>query len=103
MQLYRQGDVLIREVARLPKNLKVVKSKNRRFVLAEGEATGHAHTVAVDNAKLFIDGEGRLFMTLDGETQLVHQEHDPIILAPGNFEVVRQREYSPEAIRNVAD
>ena len=34
---------------------------------------------------------------------LDHDEHDPIAIPDGDHEIVRQREYSPEAIRNVAD
>lgn len=35
--------------------------------------------------------------------QVVHDEHAPITLPPGNYRVVRQREYAPEQIRQVAD
>ncbi|MGH9523996.1 MAG: hypothetical protein ACRD3E_15850 [Terriglobales bacterium] len=35
--------------------------------------------------------------------RIVHEEHAPIVLPPGDYEIVRQREYSPEEIRNVAD
>ena len=35
--------------------------------------------------------------------QVVHDEHATIALPPGKYRITRQREYSPEAIRNVAD
>jgi hypothetical protein len=46
-----------------------------------------------------------MFMTVsaDGPVALEHDEHDAIHLPPGNYQVVRQREYTPEAIINVAD
>ena len=34
---------------------------------------------------------------------LVHEEHQAIILPPGDFIVRNQREYSPESLRFVAD
>ena len=36
-------------------------------------------------------------------TTLTHDEHGPITLEPGVYKVRIQREYSPEAIHNVAD
>lgn len=54
-------------------------------------------------AALFEQPDGRRFLFVDRPCVLTHQEHGPIALAPGSYEVIRQREYSPEAIRNVAD
>ena len=34
---------------------------------------------------------------------IVHDEHEPVTLPAGDYEVVRQREHSLEEIRNVAD
>jgi len=48
------------------------------------------------------EGSRRLLRVTEPKT-LEHDEHDPIPLPRGNPEVIRQREYSPEAIRNVAD
>ncbi len=42
------------------------------------------------------------FVSMNGAT-FVHEEHGPVTLPPGDYKVVIQREYSPEAIRNVAD
>ena len=52
MKMYRQGDVMIREVSSLPANAKAVKNRGR-IVLAHGEVTGHAHAIAVREAKEF--------------------------------------------------
>ena len=48
-------------------------------------------------------GEGLYLRVGEEGVRIIHEEHDPIILDPGNYEIVRQREYSPEQIRNVAD
>jgi hypothetical protein len=44
-----------------------------------------------------------LTVSADGPVALEHDEHDTIHLQPGRYQIVRQREYTPEAIVNVAD
>lgn len=99
------------------------------IVLALGEVTGHSHQVIgigvdtdlVPAAQFFEEPDGRRVLLVDRPCQLVHQEHgliqlDPakpvqvrqgdVLLTPlgnGAWEVIRQREYSPQEIRNVAD
>lgn len=104
--MYRQGDVLIIPVSRLPAKLDNVAREKGRVVLAHGEATGHAHAIKDKRATLFRDPKlARIFMRVSGDAPvaLEHDEHDTISVPPGNYQVVRQREYSPNAIRNVAD
>lgn len=106
-KLIRQGDVLVRRVKALPKNIQPVAAENGRIVLAHGEATGHHHSFALsERVALFReDGSGGgLFLSIAGvPAALEHQEHTALVLEPGHYEVRRQREYSPEAIRQVAD
>ena len=66
--------------------------------------TGHSHAIAdLSVAELFSVGDG-MFMTVSEEgVSIRHQEHDEINLPGGNYEITIQREYSPAAIRNVAD
>ncbi len=101
VELYRQGDVLIRRIDSLPKQ-KTVKRANGQIL--EGEATNHIHRLEdVTKAEVLEVGNG-LYLRIGPEgARIIHEEHSPITLPPGNFEIVRQREYSPEAIRNVAD
>lgn len=102
MKTLRQGDVLLIEVTSIPKDAKTQKPKGR-IVLAEGEVTGHAHTVDSRQAELSLTEGGVMFLTVEELTEVRHQEHAPIPLAPGKYKVMRQRQYFPEAIRNVAD
>lgn len=102
-----------------------------RIILAWGEVTGHMHEVltaetslppTMDAAQFFTDpATGARTLLLIEPAVLRHQEHAPIALDPRNpqqvrqgdvlltpigggaWQVTRQREYSPEAIRNVAD
>lgn len=110
MQQFRQGDVLVESVRR-PKALGTLVPRDRdRVVLAYGEVTGHAHAIVPDDgiadipaAQLFEAPGGARYLIVDRGCTLVHEEHGLIPLAPGAYKVTRQREYSPEAIRQVAD
>lgn len=112
---YRQGDVLIVAVEKIPADLKPVPRENGRVVLAHGEVTGHCHAID-DPAVLFLESDlGEMadrFLIVDQECTVSHDEHHPITLASrselaaAGFEglaVRRQKEYSPEQIRQVAD
>ena len=102
-KMVRQGDVLLVAVSKIPKGAKRCEPKNGRFVLAEGEATGHCHTICEIDGSLFIDENNRLFLRTEAGCELLHQEHGPAPIDPGIHEVIRQREYAPEAIHNVSD
>lgn len=88
-KIYRQGDILFKKISSLPTQLKEKQDK----VVAEGEVTGHAHVL--DNGALYesLNSESILFIKSDQKTRIVHDEHLPIKLEPGNYEVIRQREY----------
>jgi hypothetical protein len=96
-RMYRQGDVLFTAIPELPEGLTPRKSQ----VIVEGEATGHAHRLL--EGSVLADAQGALFLEVLAATQVIHQEHHPIDLEPGYYQVTRQREYTPEAIRAVAD
>ena len=54
----------------------------------------------------FEERDGRLSLRIEAGSEpvrLVHEQHAAIVLGPGVYEVVRQREYTPEAIRRVVD
>lgn len=101
MNIARQGDVLLRRVTKKPANLKATNSP----VLVSGEATGHAHRVAdLSNTKVFVDEAGAVcFLENTQEVTIDHEEHGPITLPPGKWDVILQREYSPEENRRVID
>jgi hypothetical protein len=104
LKTYRQGDVLIEQIAELPAALQRQKPENGRIVLACGEATGHHHSIAdIDAADWWKTEDGEQFLSVKTETAVEHQEHAAIVLPPSHYRVRRQREYTPEAIRNVAD
>lgn len=104
--MYRQGDVLIIPIAAMSQNLEPVAREKGRVVLAHGEVTGHAHAIKDRRAALFSDPKlAAIFLHVSGDAPvaLEHDEHSTITIPPGDYQVIRQREYSPEEIRNVAD
>ncbi len=107
---YRQGDVFVARVGDRPRHGTMVPLERGRIVLAHGEVTGHAHAVVADPdtaaappAQFFEEPDGTRYLFVDAPCVLVHEEHGTLALAPGCYRVTRQREYSPEAIRTVAD
>lgn len=100
--MFRQGDVLLIPCNVSMDGAKEIKPRNGRLILAEGEATGHHHSVDYQTAGLF-DFSGKTVMVVTEPTTLTHQEHGAIEVMPGQYWVVRQREYTPQAIRRVMD
>ena len=126
--ILRQGDVLLVAVkGGLPRPVPVSRDHGR-VVLAYGEVTGHSHAIADEGAVLTVldhraemaeaarkllaevgltteirdeDVVGVLEVPVPAE--LVHEEHAAVELADERYVVLRQREYAPEAIRQVAD
>jgi hypothetical protein len=73
-------------------------------VLAYGEVTGHAHAIADSGAALLRHEDNQyLRVTAAGGVGLTHEEHDTIVVPRGDYRVVRQREYAPEAPGFVED
>ncbi len=103
---YRQGDVLIEQVQKVPAKAQPQKP-SKRIVLAHGEVTGHHHALETrDPADWWKTADSPIdeqFVRVKNGASIVHQEHAPIELEPGTYRVTRQREYSPEEIRRVAD
>lgn len=102
-KMYRQGDVLIESIASIPEVASPAKPECGLIILAHGEVTGHHHSLDADAADWWKTGDEQYIEVKKGGATVTHQEHGPITLPPGKYRVRRQREYSPEAIRNVAD
>lgn len=99
---YRQGDVLIIAADINTVGLKP-RSTGPRVILAHGESTGHHHSFCRQQADDFTDAGGGAVIVTKAGAVLEHQEHTAITVPPGVYRGIRQREYTPQAIRNVAD
>lgn len=105
----RQGDVLFVPINKLPAG---ARKKRDNGTVAYGEVTGHSHHLAsttIDTEVLeiaqglyvHVSDDG---LKLDGNiAKFVHEEHGTVALPAGDYQVVIQKEYSPEAIRDVQD
>ncbi|PZV11177.1 MAG: hypothetical protein DCF22_15035 [Leptolyngbya sp.] len=98
MQPLRQGDVIL-----IPQAQAVSGAKLEHLTLAEGEVTGHRHRISQGEAELY-EREGTLYLKVLSPTALLtHEEHHPIAIPQGNWQVRIQREYEPQGWRYVAD
>lgn len=95
---YRQGDVLLRKVEKIPKEAEL--QANERIV-ERGELTGHAHRLQ-GMAEIHTRW-GAMFVRAGAGARLVHEEHAAIDLEAGDYEVIRQREFDGENTRYVRD
>ena len=102
---YRQGDVLLCAVERIPSDVKPVPRAGDRVVVAEGELSGHAHVFAADRVSVLREKASlRSFLLIgEGGAPLRHEEHDPILVPEGQYELRLQREYAPRGPRRVGD
>ena len=113
-ELYAQGDVILEKVADAKPKAPVKTDPDGSVVLARGEVTGHRHRFAPDSgvvmfrddalardipAELYV---GHIRVRGDG-AELRHEEHSTINLPAGTYRVRRQREWTAEAARVVAD
>jgi hypothetical protein len=98
-----QGDVFFTKVRAIPQRARRVSRSERGYIIAEGEATGHAHIIK-DNVELY-ENDGVLFIKTSKTVEVRHEEHLPVTLNPGIWKVGIVREYDPflEEIRIVRD
>ena len=102
--IYQQGDVLLVQVEGIPDGAKALRADVRGLVLAEGEATGHAHVVTDAGCALMEAGDKVYLSAPDGATTR-HEEHGAVTVPPGVYEVRKVREVDPfsEEVRAVRD
>jgi len=103
--LYQQGDVLMFKVNEIPKTCKNKKPQNNEWVLAEGEATGHKHTVTLDGCKLMEDDDKQLWLRTSKSVTIKHQEHKAITIPKGKYRIGIVQEIDPftEEIKKARD
>lgn len=98
-EYYQQGDVMIVKIK------KIEGKKLNHLVLAEGEKTGHSHTITKGEAELY-EKEGTLFLKVLSESAtLTHQEHPPIEIELGEYKIgiVKEYDHWDEEAKEVKD
>lgn len=101
--MVRQGDVLLLPVGAIPGTAKKGERDKGRIVLAYGEISGHAHAITEEAVQLLEHEGARYLRVPEKGASLKHEEHREIALAPGEYRIVTQKEYTPKAIVNVLD
>ena len=101
----RQGDVWIMSAPAKAKKGKDI-TDHGTFVAAYGEVTGHKHLVKGGKFNVFEYKETNADVALldvEEKATMVHEEHSTIEIPPGKYIIRRQREWSDEDERLVAD
>lgn len=104
MKIYQQGDVVFFTEKEIKG--KEVKADARGYVFAEGEQTGHYHTVKDTEAvKVYEENGVKYCRVIKDNAKVVHQEHSVVTLPRGNYRIGIVQEFDPfeEEIRNVRD
>jgi hypothetical protein len=105
-----QGDLLITRIDRLPSGAVPAEAVGGKFILAHSE-TGHHHVTTARPGVQFFQGPDPLIAYLQVidsvEATLEHERafdtHESLLIKGGTYEIRRQREYTPEGWRRVAD
>jgi len=101
-ETWQQGDLIGRKLASMPEG-KINQTTHKRLVLAHGES-GHSHVIEDDEAELIQIGE-RMLLKLTKQATVKHDEHGPITMEPGIWEIGRVQEYDyfQHMVRQVVD
>lgn len=104
-----QGDLMIRKIKSLPKNVYAIEAVGGYFILAHSE-TGHHHVIERPRAEVFqsADDDFLVYIKTISDGVIEHQRsfdtHAPLkVEAKKIYEVRRQREYTPEGFRRAQD
>jgi hypothetical protein len=92
VKIYRQGDVVLRPVSRLPKYAN--KAGEQLSISSEN---GNPHTM---QAAVYIARRNRQmlqYVVLENEEKMTHPQHPTLVIPAGIYEVsnVHERDYSP--------
>ena len=98
-EMHRQGDIGFVKCDEIPKGAKAQKDG----IIARGEVTGHTHRIKNSNMGTLKVLAGAAYLCAKKRMSIVHEEHNTINLPPGNWMVIRQREWTPEGWRQVVD
>lgn len=100
-----QGDVGILRISELPNDVSPVSDDNGVNVLAYGEVTGHSHQIPITHTQLYrSNNNNRLYLVVNNTSLLIHEEHDPIEIQDGVYEIIQQQEWDDSGEwRAVAD
>ena len=103
-----QGDIALTRVDSLPEEVTKDVADRGRYILAHSE-TGHHHAVLENEGMLYRTEDPMVaYLVVDNTANLKHYKpsvdaHRTVALDKGIYRVNRQREYTPQGLRRVAD
>jgi len=86
--------------------MKKLNRSKKGYVIAEGEATGHVHTIT-EKVELFQDGDTKK-LRMSKPVPLQHEEHDTQVINPPKkdyitIDTVRQFNHVEQTIEKIKD
>jgi hypothetical protein len=92
VKIYRQGDVVLRPVSRLPK-----RANKAGEQLSISSENGNPHTM---QAAVYVARRNRQmlqYVVLEDEEKMTHPQHPTLVIPAGIYEVsnVHERDYAP--------
>lgn len=106
--VFRQGDLYIQKIARVPANAYSNVNPPLSLQLVEGESKGSRHILDSDAGVCIYarsDGDDLTgpVIELEMERTITHPEHGDVILPPGLYAITYQRAFDKEERRRVKD
>jgi hypothetical protein len=103
-----QGDIALTRVDSIPSEAVCANTDEGRYILAHSE-TGHHHAVLENEGVLYKTEDPMVaYLVVDNVANLKHYKpgvdaHRTVAFDKGVYRINRQREYTPEGLRAVAD
>lgn len=105
-----QGDLYISRIESLPGGLTPAKIKGGTHYIVAHSETGHHHVVDAEGCTYYeTDDPLTAYLAVIDATEVTLKHlrawdtHAPITIGPGIYRIRRQREYTPQGWRRVAD
>jgi hypothetical protein len=98
----QHGDVILQPIPKLPEGAQPQHA--HPLIVARGEATGHNHVITEKGATIW-ELKGDLYLEVTEPVTITHDEHKPLSIPEGIYQIGRVREYDyfQEMERRVVD
>ena len=101
----QQGDVIGHKVDKIPATARRVQPVGGRLIVAEGEATGHAHAIQATPDVALFECDGKMYLDVAEPAIQTHEEHAAVTWGRGVWEIgtVREKDWFEDVVRPVID
>ena len=88
-KLYRHGDLLIRQVDKIPESATQLSTN----IIAHGE-NGNTHKLHGSH-QVYENPDKQILFEAKQDVSLKHQEHNTLKISKGNYVIIQEREFVP--------